>query len=709
MAKKKRKPGNPAASSTQTMLEGRSVTSVGQSSYLPDEETRGSAGFYSTTWFEWLAIAFASAFSYWFLTARLARVSVSVLIDEYSYVLDAHYRGLSEAFYPNHLFQLFYSTTKACGADFYSCARSLNSAFVIAGAIFIYLLAKQVSGKKWLGALAAVAAILGSYGTYTAYFMPESIFNFVMIVFFWALIRFGKSENLLAWAGFGVILGIASLAKPHAMFVVPALVIFIFLWTRSTRDNFLISAALRIITFGVSLIVAKFGLGYLIAGQKALGVFGSYGTLESASGNAASTFARNAGLDVLGTSWGQILMITMILGFALPVAILGTLQSFKLDSESFDSMRVRILVGFSLLNMMAVTAVFEAWQYLFTWMHTRYYSYLIPLAIVVLVEAYSRNPRNSNQILKKVVFGIYFVLASVALFTAAIPYGANWIDAPDFRFHIDNIVLSSILIIISIGLAIWWLFDNKKPMLFALMIGLVASTMSGTHISNFLVTSFGQDSSFDQLGRVLRNYLPQAELDKTVLIGDNNTQMERALFGSLSGGAVPILAPETGYDLENIPQGTKWVVKVNEPTIIGLKEPTLSGPGYEFYSLDSSNSLVPRFTDQFTVTSGCSQPENRGWACGGFEEISLRELAPKNARIDVILDVSEMASASELEFTLGDSKLAGILPPGTIALTLDFKNSSPTNSLEIKSPANGLNSGSTINRFIRVISVIVIR
>jgi phosphoglycerol transferase len=705
MGKKKRNKSGQAIGSGAVAAEFKQASTPRTQGYSVGQISRPN--FFTGNVFEWLAVTATSLLAFWFLTARLVGVDVSVLIDEYSYVLDAHYRGLSEAFYPNHLFQLFYSTTKACGADFYSCSRSLNAVFVVAGAIFVYLLAKEVSRKKWLGALSAVAAVLGSYGTYTAYFMPEAIFNFAMIVFFWSLLRYGKVENLLAWAGFGVILGIASLAKPHAIFVVPAVVFFVFLWTRSTKGKFLTRAVLRIGAFVIALFVTKFGLGYLLAGQKALGVFGSYGTLESASGNAASTFARNAGLDVLATSWGQILMITMVIGVALPVSVLALLQSFKLDSESFEAMRVRILIGLSLLNMMAVTAVFEAWQYLFTWMHTRYYSYLIPLAIVVLVEAYSRNPISSNQILKRVVVGTFLIFASVALFTAAIPYGANWIDAPDFRFHIDNIVLSSTLIVISFGLAIWWLFDNKKPMLFALMIGLISSTMSGIYISNFLVASFGQDSTYDQLGRVLRNYLPQAELDKTVLIGDNNTSMERALFGSLSGGAIPILAPETGYDLSDLPRETRWVVKVGEPNIIGLDEPTLSGPAYKFYSLDSLNSLVPRFTDKFTLASSCGQPENQDWACEGLAEISFEKQAPGGARIDVIFEVTQIASSSELEFTLGDSRLTGTLPSGIISLTLDFKNSSPSNTLQIRSATNELIEGSKSERFIRVVSVIV--
>jgi hypothetical protein len=38
--------------------------------------------------------------------------------------------------------------------------------------------------------------------------------------------------------------------------------------------------------------------------------------------------------------------------------------------------------------MMAVSALFEAWMDLLTWMHTRYYSYLIPLFVIVLIEAF---------------------------------------------------------------------------------------------------------------------------------------------------------------------------------------------------------------------------------------------------------------------------------------------------------------------------------
>jgi hypothetical protein len=195
MGKKKRKKSAQAGGSGAVATEIRQVSPARPQGYSVAQTSKSN--FFTGPVFEWLAIAATSVLAFWFLTARIVGVQVSVLADEYLYVLDAHYKGLDEATYPNYLFQWIYSSTKLCGTEFYSCARSLNAFFVIFGAIFIYLLAKHIGRSKWLGALAAVAAILGSYGTYTAYFMPEAIFNGLMMVFFWSLIRFGKSEILV--------------------------------------------------------------------------------------------------------------------------------------------------------------------------------------------------------------------------------------------------------------------------------------------------------------------------------------------------------------------------------------------------------------------------------------------------------------------------------------------------------------------------------
>lgn len=705
MAKKKRKKsGNPAAGSTQTVPGFTPTASVPQSTYSVASTNKATVSFYKTTWFEWLNITVVSALSFWLLTARLVGVNVSVLIDEYSYVLDSHYRTSAEATWPNHLFQLVYSFTKQCGPEFYSCSRSLNAIFVVSGAVFLYLLAKHISGKKWLGAIVAGGAVLGSYGTYTTYFMPEAIFNLLMVVFFWAMLRFGKTENLFAWSGFGLILGVASLAKPHAFFVIPAVVIFILLMQRS-REKFLLPALSKVGIFLASFFTTKFLFGFVISGERGLSVLGNYASLPQAGGLATEALAKNSGLSVIGTAWGQTLMITMVLGVALAVTVHGILSVLpKSQVALFENFSARALIGLSLLNMMAVSAIFEAWGNLDVWMHTRYYSYLIPLAAVVLLEAYARSSTQSKPLLKRIVVGVFIAVAAIALFTAALPYGTNWIDAPDFKFHIDNLVLSSILIVVSMALAIWWLWDSKTPMLIAVVVSLLASMFSGAHISNFLNANFGKDSTYDQLGRVLRDYLPQDELDQTVLIGENQTLIERALFGALTGEAKIVRAGDDAISVKSLDSSARWLVKVGEANISGLPEPYILGTEYSLYSLNPDNQLTPRNNDAGVSSNACAEPANAGWVCGTNTLVGLSKSVAPSGEVDLIIDVSAEASTSEIEFVLGESVLAGTFPKGIRSLTLSFANVRSESELVVRTKQGGNTTGPDEIRFVRIVS-----
>jgi phosphoglycerol transferase len=711
MSKKKRNKSGQAIGSGAVATEFRNVSGSRPQGFSVSEEPREN--FFTGRYFEWLALAIASIFAHWILTARLAGVSVSVLIDEYSYVLDAHYRALTEAYYPNHLFQLVYSITKTCGPEFYSCARGINALFVVASGVVIYALAKYISGKKWVSAIVWLGCVFGSFGTYTAYFMPEAIFNFFMVLFFFGLIRLGNSGRVVVWAALGAVLGIASLAKPHALFVVPALVIYIFLATRATSTHFPLQSIKRIGVFLASLLVSKLGIGYLIAGPKALSLFGSYGGVtvdsnfvsSSASLVGSTLLAESTISNALTTSWGQTLMMTIILGLSLAVAITGLLSSWTKDSIRFSAFKFRTLFAIALLNMMAVTALFEAWQGLTNWMHTRYSSYLIPLALIVLVEAFTNSHVVTNKILKRAVVGTFLILSTIALITAAMPYGANWIDAPDFRAHIDNPAFSSFAIVVAIVLAIWWIWKEQAPMLAGLIFAVLAAIGSGTYISTFLVQNFGQDTTYDHLGRVLRDYIPSDELSQTVLVGDNNSTMERALFASLSGSARAVLAPAEGLDLTELGTTNRWLVKVGEPVINDLGEPTIQGRGYALYSLSDSNSLVPRKNEYLGATSLCASGDSAGWSCGSETLVSLTGPLPERVRIDIVLEVSEAATKGEIEFAVGDSSVKGTLPEGIFTTSLSFNNSTSSESMIVRFIAPPGSEISADEKLVRVISI----
>ena len=708
MGKKKRNKSTQVSGSGAVATEIRQVAGSRPQGFSVSSDSKPS--FISSRYFEWLALAIASVVTYWILTARLVGVNVSVLVDEYSYVVDTHYRGLEDSFYPNHLFQLFFAPTKLCGTEFYSCARSLNAIFVIASALVIYNLVRRLSGKVWIAAVVWAATVFGSFGTYTAYFMPEAISNFFMVLFFYSVFRLWKSPNPFVWLVAGSTLAIAALAKPHAFFIFPAVLIFILLSSRSISDKYLVSFFIRSASFAASFFVVKFGLGFAIAGERALSLFGSYsGDRNAVQLVQERALADNTLENLLMTSWGQVLMTVMILGVSVPVAITGFLDSVFGGKRLFEANSFRSIFAITLLNMMAVVALFEAWQNLTTWMHTRYNSYLIPLALVVLVEAYVRAEEVGNKLIKRVITVVFVVIATFNLVTAAIPYGANWIDAPDFKAHIDNLFLSSSAIVISIGIAIWWSWSNKTPMVAALVLALVASIGSGTYISNFLTKSFGQDSSYDQLGRILRDFIPEDELDKTVLVGDNQTNMERALFLTLSGDARKIPAPPEGFDLNQLESDDRWLVKVGDPVIPGLGTPTVSGTGFSLYSLTPENSLVPRNNQVANISSPCDEASPSTWSCGNSVVISTSGTIPESPELDLIFEVSDVEEKSQLEFVLGSTVLSGEFPAGTYALTLSFPGEASVNSLTIRLAAGAEAPRDADSKFLRVISANLVK
>ena len=681
------KPVNPAAASSPSNQPGAKLS--------PD--------FFRSPVFEWLAIVVSSALAFWFLTARIVGVQVSVLADEYLYLLDAHYNGLADAKYPNYLFQLIYSSTKMCGAEFYSCARSINAFFVIFGAIFIYLLAKHIGRSKWLGAVAAIAAILGSYGTYTAYFMPEAIFNGLMMVFFWALFRFDKSDSLWVLGAVGTTLGVASLAKPHGLFVVPAIVIFLVLRTRATKDKWLVQSIIRSIVFTVSVVGAKSLLGFLLAGEKALRLFGMYGTLETATQTATETIAAATGdgTSVFFTAWGQVLMITMILGMSLPVAVHGLILSFKKDSSAFQAVRFRSAMGLSLLSLMPAIAIFEAWQNLGPWMHTRYYTYLMPLALIALVEAYANQVERIWSWAKFLVVFIFLGLSGFNLVTAAIPYASNWIDAPDFWMHTGNVVYSSISIFIAMMLAVLWIWKARTAMAIALTLGLGLAVISGSHTTNFLKTTFGSETAYEHLARVMSGYIPQDELDRAVIIGQFE-MIQRTVFSSGSGG-IEIRHPVDVLSRSDVDPAKAWLITIGDQVVEGFGEPNVSNPGYKLYSLDPSNSLKPRVETIEEFSNSCPGSSDSGWACGAETSISLASMFPRNTSLDLIFEVSDRLAGQEIEFVLGNASIVGSFEAGIAGVFAKFPNSSPTEFLTIrlKSPDNA--SSFEGKRFIRPI------
>jgi phosphoglycerol transferase len=652
---------------------------------------------------EWLLVAASSVISFFALATRFAGVNVSVLKDEYIYVLDSHYKDVSGFRLPNELFQFVYSSTKLCGENFYDCARGINAAFVVAGALFIYFLVKLVAqGNLWLASIAGIATIFGSYGTYAAYFMPESIFNFLMVAFFYFLIKFAQSDNWRPWVGMGLIFALATLSKPHAFFVLPAVLLFVVLAVRSNTGSFLLSLVKRLGLLLATIFGTNISISWLSQRIQPTNVFGTYGAEISSPGALAEVLGVATFAQVPGTLLGQTMMIVMSVGLALPIGIIAVLSVLKSGEPlAFAKNRAGALIGLSIANMVAVTALFEAWIGLYTWMHTRYYSYLIPLAFVVLAEAWAKRSESRTSIKQILTIGVFSVLSGIAFFTMAMPYGTNWVDAPDFKFHIDNPAISGFLIVATVVTALIYLVESRSALLVAFVLLSTAYIGAGNHIANYLHQEFGDEIVSDNLARILRSAIPQDQVDRTVIVGPGVVEIDRALFGSLSGSARAQIVSGKSSDLGFLKPDDMWLVTLGDVELEGLHPARVKGPGFSLYGLSDEAKIQSRVSGSLQMSSKCVLPENTDWACGSATEIDWGGDFQRGSIVDVIFEVS--GQNQNVSLAVGPTKLEGTFGEGVWATTVTFSGSSEGQRLSILSNNPEIDSTGSEQKFVRIL------
>jgi hypothetical protein len=166
-----------------------------------------------------------------------------------------------------------------------------------------------------------------------------------------------------------------------------------------------------------------------------------------------------------------------------------------------------------------------------------------------------------------------------------------------------------------------------------------------------------------------------------------------------------VLAPSEGLDLAELGSANRWLVKVGEPVINALGQPTIKGSGFALYSLSDSNTLVPRKNDFLSSTRSCASGDSPGWSCGTETIVSLTGSLPQRVRIDLVLEVSEAASKGELEFVVGDSSLKGKLPAGIFTIALSLNNSTSSESMIVRATTPPGSEISADEKLVRLISI----
>jgi phosphoglycerol transferase len=561
----------------------------------------------------WLIAPFAAAL---LSIIRVWPVLPAVMQDEYVYSIQARFTPFAEQLYPNYLFSWLYSSTNLCGDGFYDCGKGLNIVFYFLTLAFIFLISKKLLGIGWGAAIAGIAA-LSPIHVYVSYFMPEMMyFAFIAATIFVALIA-GEKHKLSLWLATGAMLGLAALVKPHAIFTLPAFMLFaLIVALRAEGGSWRKGALASVGTLGAFLLV-KFGGGFAFAGVFGLTLFGrSYESSlnqfvsESASSaevaeivaqpaanvavhSVAVTAAEDASpgfFDVfIPHSFAHLALMLTVAGLPLLLSVSAMKTAFSKKQAIGAASQFLILIGLMAVSLALVVAAFEGVVTQLGDDHssriiTRYYEFLIPLFLIAAaVFAKFVEPKTKIRALQ------------AAILVAVLIFGWVYLSGVKQSFA-DSILLSGylaapaiipIISIIGIVVSLTWLVSkNAGSKLVVYVATPLVLLIAGFSSQSYLLSQVGPiPAYFDIAGQKAKPLLADVPGEKISVIGAVRYQNFTTKFWIDKPGIKDTsLADGETIDSASIPD-VDYVVLIGNAKLSGAAEVLDQGEGYAIVKL----------------------------------------------------------------------------------------------------------------------------
>jgi hypothetical protein len=533
-------------------------------------------------WELFLALALA-AVAAWLVTRNWGLNPV-VFADEMLYSAFARLTPLAEASIPSYLYFGVYGLTRACGDAFLDCARVFNTVFLVGAAPFLYLLARRFVDKP-LAVLVVLLSVCAPFNSFTAYFMPETMYFFVFYVLTWLAFVPAPRRWALQATALGVLLGLMTLIKVHALFLIPSLALFVACtaWTAAPQGRRATRALAAAALATVAVMAVKFGAGFAIGGLKGLQLFGSfYGTL-------AHDTARHSFLPMLAPGWINLRghLMALAISFGVPMALLGqALCSAKTRAAAGQALTAlhlytALVLGAALVMTVAYTAsiaeygVNEGLR-----LHQRYYDFAFPLLYLVAAAAIGHGWRSAIKWLPWALaacLGAATVLAVIKLPT----YRLIMIDTPEVAslFRYSGFALPAALVaVLALGLWAWRQRSGAKLYLYVLAPLLMLQSQG--MVSGFLWNA-RTPNPFDIAGKEVHALLPPEERGAVMVAGTNLGELMRAKFHLDARDATLFeLEEKAPFDINYTPVRKKWLLVVGDHPLPAALAPQVKTDTY---------------------------------------------------------------------------------------------------------------------------------
>ncbi len=521
--------------------------------------------------------------------SRNAGLYPVVMDDEYRYSVAARLQPFAEAHVPNYLFLVIYRATNVCGDAFLLCARWLNLVFFAAAAPSIYLVARQVMSRPLAIAVAALA-LVGPVSTYTAYFMPESLYYLGFWSIAWLVLSSRPDASLLRFALAGGAIGALALVKPHAIFLLPPAVAFVAIETRRTRGFRQATVFAQASVVVATALLIKFAVGYTIAGRSALTLFGAFYSGIAETAQAPGTGARLAGLlsDLAWNLSGHLMALVLL--FALPVAILvaSPFASRATGPEAgpvVDRRRLRLFTFLVLGTLIAVASLFtvivdgQGPYETLARLHARYYDFAFPLLFIVGASWIEARP--GQRPVRAVVAMVVAAALVFAAQTGLARFGNGVVDYPELQgITAHTAVKNAAALLGLVSLALWVVKPRYAALWFVLAV-LPFAMVKGSISASAQMQGRRTADVYDIAGTVVRRALTRDDAARVVVFGADAAGVYHTLF-QLGAAAATARLLDAGAPIgeREWPASHPWAVVVGDHRLDGVEADRVDHEGF---------------------------------------------------------------------------------------------------------------------------------
>jgi phosphoglycerol transferase len=568
------------------------------SSQFMEDSSMGTKGVSDRCLLIGIAIVFLA------ITVRNTGLYPSVMGDEYFYNTYSRLRPSSESQFPSYLYLAIYGVTSVCGDGFLECARILNSLFFVGATPFLYLTARRVCAKAPAVAV-TLLTLAGPINTHTAYFMPESLYFLSFWLLTWFILRLHDSATATAWSLAGLILGLASLVKPHALFLLPAIVVYMFYADGRREGRWLRRALINASAFVAIALLAKLVVGYWLAGKAGITLFGScYTTIANSTASQPSLYGHRVVVSIASLT-GHVMAICLMFGAPLAIAVHTVFDSTSSKSDTRSEHRIAFYAIAVLFCLVLVTGVFTASnvpagrEEVTARLHVRYYSFAFPLLLMIAASGWSSQstagPRRW-RFLAALPIGAVMVCAVVSRFASYTPV---FVDCPELRgFTYDRTVFYILGGMSLLTLGLWVHSAQIGRKVFVCVFVPLAVVCSDFYINRDL-GRHRVPEVYCRAGIWAQQCLSEDELSKLLVVGSDRSGLLKTLFAVDNPGVSRQALPAGGVcDLAALPEDKEWVLVVGDHALSHKASFELSMNGFTLARVRGSQGGqgTPRLT-----------------------------------------------------------------------------------------------------------------